>query len=67
MRLSGDVSGDGVVNIFDISKISKVWELTEVQDEWNPLLNLRLSAPGEHEIIDIKDISKAAKSWELKE
>jgi hypothetical protein len=67
MRLSGDVSGDGVVNIFDISKISKAWELTDMQAEWNPLLNLRLSAPDEHEVIDIKDISKAAKSWELQE
>lgn len=67
MRLSGDVSGDGVVNISDISKISKAWELTDEHLEWNPLFNLRLSAPGEQEVIDIKDISKAAKSWELQE
>jgi hypothetical protein len=67
MRLSGDVSGDGMVNIADIAKISKAWELTDKDSEWNPLLNLRLSAKGENEVIDIKDVSKAAKSWELQE
>ena len=67
MRLAGDVTGDGVVNIADISNIAKVWELTQEDNEWNPLFNLRLSKQGDDEVIDIKDISKTAKNWEMEE
>ncbi|MBN1576827.1 MAG: VWA domain-containing protein, partial [Chitinispirillaceae bacterium] len=67
LRLLGDVTGDGTVNIADISKISKAWELSEKDEGWNPACNLRLSASGGGEVIDINDISRAAKNWEMQE
>ena len=65
-RILGDVTGDGKVDIRDISKISRLWETTERDSSWNPECNLKLSAPG-HETIDIRDISTAGKCWELEE
>ena len=67
MHLLGDVTGDGTVNIADIARISKAWEITESDPAWNPALNLRLSKGDNEEVIDIKDISKAAKNWEMEE
>ena len=67
LRLQGDINGDGTVNISDISKIAKAWELTEDDPEWNPACNLRLSPSGNGEVIDIGDISRASKNWELQE
>lgn len=67
MRLAGDVTGDGVVNIVDISNIAKAWELTSEDSEWNPLFNLKLNQQGNDEVIDVRDISKASKNWEMEE
>ncbi len=67
LQLQGDINGDGTVNISDISKIAKAWELTEDDPEWNPACNLRLSPSGNGEVIDIGDISRASKNWELQE
>lgn len=67
MRLEGDVTGDGVVDITDISNIAKAWELTNKKSGWNPLFNLKLSALGSDEVIDIRDLSKASRNWEMKE
>ena len=67
LQLQGDINGDGMVNISDISKIAKAWELTEDDPEWNPACNLRLSPSGNGEVIDIGDISRASKNWELQE
>jgi hypothetical protein len=67
LRLLGDVTGDGTVNIADISRILKAWELTDKNSGWNPILNVRLSAANDGETIDIKDVSRAAKNWELTE
>ena len=67
LHLQGDVNRDGTVNISDISKIAKVWELTDEDPDWNPACNLRLASPGSGEIIDIGDVSRASKNWELEE
>jgi hypothetical protein len=67
LHLQGDINRDGTVDISDISKIAKAWELTEDDTEWNPACNLRLSSSGNGEIIDIGDISRASKNWELEE
>jgi len=65
-RLCGDVNGDGAVDIRDIGKISKFWEVTDRDSTWVPLYNLKLGNGG-NELIDIRDISRASKCWELKE
>ncbi len=65
-HLCGDVNGDKVVDIRDISRISKLWEITETAPDWVPLYNLKLSGSGV-ESIDIRDISRASKCWELQE
>jgi hypothetical protein len=65
-HLLGDVNADGEVDIRDMSRISKSWELTDKDSSWTPLLNLKLSGGGP-EVIDIRDISRASKCWELKE
>jgi hypothetical protein len=67
LRLLGDVTGDGTVDITDISRISKLLEKQEDDDEWNPLYNLKLNDAGNGESIDVRDISRASKSWELQE
>jgi hypothetical protein len=67
LRLLGDVTGDGTVNISDIARISKAWEINEESSNWNPLYNLKLNTADRDEVIDIKDISRAAKNWELQE
>jgi hypothetical protein len=65
-HLSGDINGDGIVNIKDISRISKAWELTERDSAWVPQYNLNLSGNGP-ELIDIRDISRVSKFYELEE
>jgi hypothetical protein len=65
-HLLGDVNGDGVVDIRDMSRISKSWELTDEDSSWTPRYNLKLSGSGP-EVINISDISRASKCWELKE
>jgi hypothetical protein len=65
-KLLGDVTKDGTVDVRDISRISKMWEVTDLDPLWLPLTNLKLSDTGP-EIIDIRDISRASKCWELKE
>jgi hypothetical protein len=65
-HLLGDVNGDGTVDIRDMSRISKSWELTDGDSSWTPLHNLKLSGGG-REVIDISDIGRASKCWELKE
>ncbi len=67
LRLEGDVTGDGVVDITDISNIAKAWEISGGKNDWNPLFNLKLSIQGKDEVIDINDISKASKNWEMRE
>ncbi len=57
---------DNKIDIRDISKISKLWELNESDPLWDPECNLRLSASGQ-EKIDIRDISQAGKCWELQQ
>jgi hypothetical protein len=66
-RLLGDVTGDGMVDITDISRISKALEKREGDEEWYPLYNLKLDDSGAGESIDVRDISRASKSWELSE
>jgi hypothetical protein len=63
-HLLGDVNKDKKVDIRDISKISKLWEITESDSLWDPQCNLKLSPSGQ-EKIDIRDISKVSKCWEL--
>jgi hypothetical protein len=65
-HLCGDVNGDGTVDIRDIGRISKLWEVTDLAREWVPLYNLKIGSGGP-EVIDIRDISRAGKCWELKE
>jgi hypothetical protein len=65
-RVRGDINGDKKVDIIDIAKISKNWQLIDSDVNWNPLCNLKLSTEGS-EVIDIKDISRASKCWELQE
>jgi hypothetical protein len=65
-HLCGDVNGDKVVDIRDISRISKMWETADTDREWVPLYNLKLSG-GAAETIDIRDVSRASKCWEMKE
>jgi hypothetical protein len=65
-HLLGDVNKDNKIDIRDISKISKLWELNESDPLWDPECNLRLSASGQ-EKIDIRDISQAGKCWELQQ
>lgn len=65
-RLRGDINGDKKVDIRDISEISKNWEMTDKDLNWNPSCNLNLSVKGS-EIIDIRDITKASPCWELQE
>jgi len=67
LRLLGDISGDGKVNINDISKIAKAWETTPDNSSWNPACNLRLSPDDGEEIINIGDITRASKAWESEE
>jgi hypothetical protein len=64
--LSGDVNGDKKVDILDIGRISKNWQTTVSDSNWNPLFNLKLSTGGS-ELIDIKDLSRASKCWEMHE
>jgi hypothetical protein len=64
--LRGDVNGDKKVDILDIRKISKNWETSDNDSNWNPLCNLKLSTEG-RELIDIKDLSRASKCWEMHE
>lgn len=65
-HLLGDVNNDNKVDIRDISKISRLWEITDTDESWDPECNLRLSRSGQ-EKIDIRDISSASKSWELQQ
>jgi hypothetical protein len=65
-RLLGDVNNDNKVDIRDISKISRLWEITDTDPSWDPQCNLRLSTSGQ-EKIDIRDISQAGKCWELQQ
>jgi hypothetical protein len=65
-HLCGDVTGDGTVDIRDISRISKLWETTDRDPGWVPAYNLKVSGSGP-EVIDIRDVSRASKCWELKE
>lgn len=65
-HLEGDITKDGKVDIRDISKISKNWEITEDKEFWDPEVNLKLSDTG-YEIIDIRDITRASKNWESDE
>jgi VWFA-related protein len=65
-HLLGDVNKDKKVDIRDISKISKLWEITESDPLWDPQCNLKLSTSGQ-ENIDIRDISKVGKCWELQQ
>jgi hypothetical protein len=65
-HLLGDINGDSVVNIKDISGISKHLEYRENDIGYTPCQNLRLSDTGD-EVIDIKDISRASKYWEMQE
>ncbi|HEX2956358.1 MAG TPA: FG-GAP-like repeat-containing protein, partial [Chitinispirillaceae bacterium] len=65
-HLLGDVNNDSKVDIRDISKISRLWELTDTDPSWDPECNLKLSASGQ-ERIDIRDISSVSKSWELQQ
>lgn len=65
-HLLGDVNKDNKIDIRDISKISKLWELNETDPLWDPECNLRLSTSGQ-EKIDIRDISQAGKCWELQQ
>ncbi len=65
-HLCGDVNGDGTVDIRDIGRISKLWEVTDRDASWIPLYNLKIS-DGTREVIDIRDIGRASKCWELKE
>ncbi|NLW31353.1 MAG: VWA domain-containing protein [Fibrobacter sp.] len=65
-HLLGDINFDNVVNIKDISIISKQMEYNKDDQGYNPILNLMLSKDG-NEVIDIRDISKASKCWELQQ
>lgn len=65
-HLLGDVNNDNKVDIRDISKISRLWEITDTDPSWDPQCNLRLSTSGQ-EKIDIRDISQAGKCWELQQ
>ena len=65
-HLLGDINFDNVVNIKDISIISKQMEYNKDDQGYNPILNLMLSKDGK-EVIDIRDISKASKCWELQQ
>jgi VWFA-related protein len=65
-HLLGDVNYDNKVDIRDISKISRLWEITDTDPSWDPQCNLRLSTSGQ-EKIDIRDISQAGKCWELQQ
>lgn len=65
-RLCGDINGDGIVDIRDLSRVSKAWELIESDSAWVPQYNLNLSVNGP-EVIDIRDISRISKFFELKE
>jgi len=41
--------------------------MTSTDSGWDPLLNLKLSLPGNDEVIDIRDLSKASKNWEMQD
>jgi hypothetical protein len=64
--LCGDVNGDKIVDIRDIGRISKMWEMKDTDPAWEPQYNLKLSG-GANEAIDISDIGKASRCWELQE
>ena len=65
-HLLGDVNYDSIINIKDISRISKQFEYTDTDSGYNAVHNLKLSDTG-NEVIDIRDISRASKFWEMQE
>jgi len=65
-HLLGDVNHDLIVDIQDISKISKQLESLETDPNFTAAHNLKLSDTGS-ETIDIRDIIRASKFWELQE
>ena len=56
--IPGDVTGDGKVNILDVSKVAKAFLATEADPKWDP--NVDLDNSGQ---INIVDISKVAKEF----
>jgi len=64
--LQGDITFDGKVDIHDISKASRNWEMTPDNQSWNPVINVKLSESGT-EKIDIRDVSRISKNWELQQ
>ena len=65
-HLLGDVNYDSIINIKDISRISKQFEYTDTDSGYNPVHNLKLSETG-NEVIDVRDISRASRFWEMQE
>ncbi len=65
-HLQGDITFDGKVDIHDMSKASKNWEMTPDNQAWDHSINVKLSETGT-EKIDIRDISRISKNWELEQ
>jgi VWFA-related protein len=65
-HLQGDITFDGKVDIHDISKASRNWEMTPDDQAWDPSINVKLSESGT-EKIDIRDVSRISKNWELQQ
>ena len=65
-HLQGDITFDGKVDIHDISKASRNWEMTPDDQAWDPSINVKLSESGT-EKIDIRDVSCISKNWELQQ
>ncbi len=65
-HLQGDITLDRKVDIRDISKASRNWEMTPDDPAWDPSINVKLS-DNETEVIDIRDVSRISKNWELQQ
>jgi hypothetical protein len=57
-RLSTDINGDGVVNIFDVAIVAKAYGSYPGHPRWNPAADL-----DSNETVNIFDVAKVAKDY----
>lgn len=58
IKIMGDINGDGIVNITDISSIGKAFGSNPDNPRWNPEADLNMDG-----VIDVRDISRASRNF----
>ncbi|MBN1758609.1 MAG: S8 family serine peptidase [Chitinispirillaceae bacterium] len=60
----GDITGDGIVDIFDLQQLGIHWGLRDTDEQWSDAANLQVqTTTSDPQIIDVLDLRILARFW----